>query len=388
MEQIEKIQDLLPKHIRKLIEDKAALSVDYPYREGYLNAASAVGLTGTIGTDQDYSQRPDSTALKLKKELATYANLDDSQISIGNGSMELIDWILRIFCHPNEDAILAFTPASSCIEHLARMQALEVDLIELGPNFELPIYEIEKALEKAPKLIFVENPNHITGSCFASFDLVDLVTNFDGIVVIDESAIDYTMDASLLSMIQNCSNVIILQSFSRAWGLAALPVGMAYADPAIIYALNLLKPPFSVNEAAQRMATKALYVAEHKERVVSKTIEEREQLRLALEKLPAIVKVYESTTNTLLLEVEDAALMCAHLRKEEQIYVLNVSMLPSLENCIRVTIGKGVDNVRLIKAFKDMPSKTSGSRFFWRTVSDTLRQASSFLGMFKKILGV
>ncbi|BDS14599.1 pyridoxal phosphate-dependent aminotransferase [Aureispira anguillae] len=388
MEHTENIQHLLPRHIRKLVESKEALTTGYPNKEGYLNAHSAVGLYGTIGTDDDYSQRPDSQALKLKEELAAYAMVDANQICIGNGSTELIDLVLRAFCVPNQDRILTFSPANNRIEHFAKMQALEVLSLNLGHDFELPIYEVRKALEEEPKMIVIENPNHITGSCVASFDLVDLATNFDGIVVIDESAIDYVSEQSLLTIIKDCSNVIIIQSFSRAWGLAALPVGIAYADPEIIKVLNAIKPAYSVNEMAQRMATKALYVADQKDRIVSRTIEERQQVKETLEKLPAIVNVYDSNTNTLLIEVEDATLMTEHLRKEEQIYVLNVSNYPGLENCIRITIGKGIDNLRLVKAFKDMPSKTSGSRFFWQTVSKTLRQASSFLGVFKKILGV
>lgn len=389
MEHSEDVQHFLPKHIRKLVVAKKASSTYCPPKEGYLNAHNAVSLHGTIGTDEDYSQRPDADALKLKNELAAYAKVNTNQICIGNGSTELVDLIIRTFCHPNKDSILTFTPANSRIETAARMQALKIHQLPLGHNFEMPIYDVRKVLAAAaPKLIFIENPNHITGSCFASFDMVDMITSFDGVVVIDESAIDYISDQSLLSIIGDFPNVIVVQSFSRAWGLAGLPLGTAYANSALIEVLNLLKSPFSVNVMAQRMAIKALYVANQKERIVNRTISERKQVKEALEKLPAIIKVYESNTNTLLVEVENAALMTAHLRDEEQIYVFNASALPGLENCLQVTIGKGIDNIRLIRAFKDMPSKTVGSRFFWKTVSTTLRQASSFLGVFKKIFGV
>jgi histidinol-phosphate aminotransferase len=388
MEHTENLNEWLPKHIRKLVATKAALAKEPILKEGFLNAHRSTGLYGTVGTDEDHSQRPDIKASRLKEELAAYVGLETNQICIGNGSTELVDLVIRTFCTPRKDHILGFQPSNTRMSHFAQMQALEVDLLELGHNFEMPIYELRKNISEATKILFIENPNHITGSCFANFDIVDVVTSFDGIVVIDESAIDYNPDQSLLSIINDCSNVIVIQSFSRAWGLAGLPIGMAYASPEIIRVLNLLKPPFSVNTIAQKMAVKALYVADQKERIVAKTIEERAQVKAILEKLPAILEVFESETNTLLVKVEDANLMTQHLLKEEFIHVLNVSSLPGLENCIRITIGKGLDNIRLVKAFKDMPSKTSGSRLFWRTVSGTLRQASSFLGVFKKILGI
>ncbi len=388
MEHTEKINEWIPKYIRKLVASKEALVETLDIKAGFLNAHRPTGLYGTVGTDEDYSQRPDIKATRLKEELAAYTNLTPQQICIGNGSTELIDLVIRTFCHVGQDHIIGFQPSNNRLKHFAKMQALEIDLLELGHNFEMPIYEVRKSITEATKLLFIENPNHITGSCFANFDIVDLVTSFDGIVVIDESAIDYAPNQSLVSIINECSNVIIIQSFSRAWGLAGLPVGMAYASPEIIRILNILKPPFSVNTVAQKMATKALYVPDQKARIVTRTIEERAQVKTMLEKLPAVLEVFDSETNTLLIKVEDASIMAQHLRKEELIHVLNVSDLPGLDNCIRITIGKGLDNMRLVKAFKDMPIKTSGSRLFWKAVSGTLRQASSFLGIFKKILGV
>lgn len=388
MEHTEKINEWIPKYIRKLVASKEALVETLDIKAGFLNAHRPTGLYGTVGTDEDYSQRPDIKATRLKEELAAYTNLTPQQICIGNGSTELIDLVIRTFCHVGQDHIIGFQPSNNRLKHFAKMQALEIDLLELGHNFEMPIYEVRKSITEATKLLFIETPNHITGSCFANFDIVDLVTSFDGIVVIDESAIDYAPNQSLVSIINECSNVIIIQSFSRAWGLAGLPVGMAYASPEIIRILNILKPPFSVNTVAQKMATKALYVPDQKARIVTRTIEERAQVKTMLEKLPAVLEVFDSETNTLLIKVEDASIMTQHLRKEELIHVLNVSDLPGLDNCIRVTIGKGLDNMRLVKAFKDMPIKTSGSRLFWKAVSGTLRQASSFLGIFKKILGV
>lgn len=389
MDTPESLFNSLPRHIRKLVRAKDQSPQKHPiaHKEGHLSLDSSISLWGTIGTDEDFSAYPDNEITKLKGELASYAELEADQICVGNGATELVDLVLRMFCNPNSDNVICFSPSNQRFQHFASMNALEVREVELGTNFELPIYEVDRAIDENTKVIFIENPNQITGSFFAQYDIVDFVTKFDGVVVIDESAIDYAADKSLASMVALCNNVIVIQSLSRAWGLAGLRIGMAYAQLEIIRILDLLRPAYSVNMMAQKMATKALYVKEQKDRVVVRTIEQRKKLKDALEKLPAVIKIHDSETNTLLIEVADAEEMCEHLRKEEQIIVLNVSSMVGLENCIRISVGQGIDNMRVIKAFKDMPYKTSTSRLFWKSVSQTLRKASVFFGVFKKILG-
>ncbi len=386
MENKEELYNFLPRHIRKLLRSKEKQEA-IVLEDAHLNLKEAASALGTVGSDENYNQYPDSQAKKLKNELSEYSNLKTNQICIGNGSTELVDLILRSFCNPHEDELLCFAPANERVLHFARMNALEVEVLDLEQNFELPIYEVRKLIKESTKVIFIENPNQITGQFPASFDIVDLLTNFEGIVVLDESAIDYATDQSLVSLIESCSNLIVLQTFSRAWGLAGLPVGVAYAQAELIRVLELLKPPFSVNVMAQKMATQALYVAEQKDRIVTKTIEQRAEVKAILEKLPAVIKVHDSETNTLVIEVENAKEMTTHLREEEQIIVLDVSNMPGLENCIRVTIGGSAENKKLVQAIKDMPYKTSPGRIFWRSISQTLRKASVFLGLFKKMLG-
>lgn len=387
MKTAEELYQFLPRHIKKLVKAKLEQTIHTPMKEGYLNLESAISLWGTIGTDELLNQHPDSQALKLRNQLAEHHKLSPDQICVGNGSTELIDLVMRTFCNPGEDAVLCLTPGNLRVKNFARMNALDLIEIPLHPQFDLPIFEIRKAITEQTKLIFIENPNHILGTCFANFDLVDLVADFNGIVVIDESAIDYAIENSLISMINTFQNVIIVQSFSKAWGLAGLPVGVAYSQNEIIKILQLLKVPFSVNVAAQRAALKALYVADQKDRVITRTIEQREQLIPALEKFSFVKKVHPSQTNTLVIEVDNAPAVVNYLRQEEQIIVLDVSTIPGLENCIRINIGQGIDNLRLLKALKDMPSKTGGAKFFWKTLSNTLKQASVYLGMFKKIFG-
>jgi len=386
--QQEEVFRLLPRHIRKLLQHQQALpSAQAPQQEGWLDMSSSVSVWGTIGTDEVYNKYPDPKSVKLRNELAEYVGLPADCICVGNGSTELIDLALRVFCTPTEDEVLCFAPVESRLKHFAQLQALEINELPLEPDYQLPIYNIPKQINNSTKVIFIENPNAITGTLVSSFDIVDIVSDFDGVVIVDESAIDYAPSHSLVSLVEQCDNLLVVQSFSGIWGLAALRVGMIYAQPAIIEVLQALKPAFSVNAIAQRQATSALYVADQKERVVQKMTQQREQLRESLQNLKIIKKVHESETNTLLVEVEHASELVEYLRKEEYIAIKDVSHLVGTENCVRISVGQGLDNVRLLKALKDMTYKQSPTRKFLKMVSKTLRKASSFFGFFKKIIG-
>ncbi len=388
MENPNEIFPKLPRHIRKLVKDKLD-SPDFSLenKEGLLNLHNTYSKFGTVGTDEEFNLAPDRLALKLKNELASHEKMNVNQICIGNGADELLNLVIRTFCNPHQDKILCFSGGNQRILHYAGMNAVEVEELDLEGDFELPVFDVKRAITEHTKVIFIENPNQIVGKCYASFDIVDLAVGFDGVVVIDESAIDYDSEKSLLSMVELCSNVIIVQSFCRAWGLAGLPLGIAYSQKPIISVLNLMKPPFSVNVMTQRMAVKALYVSEQKDRIVQKTIEEREQVKSLLQNLPLVKKVYDSQTNTLLIQVENSEEVINYLKNEEQILVFDASHIKGFENCIRITIGPGINNMRLVKAIKDLPRNTSAGHLFWRSVGRTLRKASLYLGVFRKMFG-
>jgi histidinol-phosphate aminotransferase len=388
MENPDEIFPLLPRHIRKLVKSKMDSPDIYSVNnEGGLNLHNTYSMFGSVGTDENFNVAPDHLAMKLKNELASYEKINPNQICIGNGGDELMDLVIRTFCNPHEDKILCFSGGNHRILHHARMNAVEVEELNLEGDFELPVFDIKRAITEYTKVIFIENPNQVVGKCYASFDIVDLAVGFDGIVVIDESAIDYASDKSLLSMVELCSNVIIIQSFCRAWGFAGLPLGIAYSQKPVISVLNLIKPPFSVNVMTQRMAVKALYVSEQKDRIVQKTIEEREQVKSVLQNLPLVKKVYDSQSNTLLIQVENSEEFINYLKNEEQILVFDASHIKGFENCVRITIGPGINNMRLVKAIKDMPRNTSAGHLFWRSVGRTLKKASMYLGVFRKMFG-
>ena len=388
MKDQETLLRFIPRHIRKLYQEKQQNPSRFVQeKEGQLNLSSTESRFGTVGTDASFFLAPDKQATKLKKELSAYEKMSSDQIVLANGTMEMMDLIARCCCNPHQDNVLTLQGSNTQLQHQLKMQAIEVQSIPLEVDLELPIYSIKRAINEQTKILFIENPHPITGRCFSNFDIVDLTTSFDGLVVINESAIDYATHKSLLPMVEMCSNVIIIHSFSRAWGLAGLPLAVAYSQAPLAQFLTCMQDAISINTMTQTMATKALYVSEQKERIVEKTINEREQLKTALEQLPQVLKVHESHSNTLLIESRNHAALVNYLAEEEQIIVQDVSAIEGFENCLRITVGPGINNLRFIKAMKDMPKHTSAGYIFWKNVGKTLKKASVYLGVFRKIFG-
>ncbi len=389
MKNQETLYQFLPRQTRKLIQYQNKIPQPLcPQKEGWANLESSASIYGGIGNDEIFHKYPDPLASKLCRQLGEHHQLDTNQICVGNGSTELVDLILRTFCNPTQDQILSFSPMANRLQHLARLNSLNLEILPLEVDFQLPILNENQLDCTVNKIIYIENPNTIIGSALSQFDIIDVVSQFEGIVVIDESAIDYNPQNSLVSLVNEYPNLIVLQSFSRAWGLAGLRVGVALASAEIIKLLRLVQPPFSVNTIAQQVATKALYIIDKKDRLVEKVIAQREKLKTDLAQLSVVKKVYESESNTLLLKVDNAKELTAYLFEEELIAILDVSHQVGTENCVRITVGLEIDNLRLLNALKNMNYKKSGSRKFLKKITSTLRRASSFLGVFKKIMSV
>ncbi len=369
----------LPRHIRKIVQQKEKQPTPLDaQRIGWVDMSSSNSSSKSIGTEQSYFQYPDLKATKLKGQLAVHHELPSTYIALGNGSTGVLDTILRSFCVPTEHGIVSFSPIQQRLQHLADVQALDVLALPLEPDGQLPILESDK-IEATNRLIYIENPNHIRGSLVSSFDVADIVTKFDGIVVIDESAIDYSSTYSLASLVETCPNLIVIHSFSGAWGLAGLRIGYALANPAIIEVLEAVQSPFTISGMAQEAATQALYVADKRDRVVEQVLLEKQKLLLALSLLPVVKKVHDSHTNTILIEVNEPAALVDYLYQEEKIALLDVSNLVGCANCVRITVGQELDNMRLLNALKDVKyNKIKSGQWM-----GLLRRAGSILGMIK-----
>lgn len=381
MKNQEELQLFLPRRTKKLLQYQAKQSVAMDLQKiGRLDMVSTTNREGSIGTTADYQCYPDSDAIKLREQIATHHQLHTSQICVGSDTTALLDTIFRSFLADPEHQVIAFAPVLPTLEYLTKLHGVDLVLKKLEPDGQLPLFDVSN-LESTHRLIYIENPNAIQGTVISSFDVVDLVTQFEGIVVIDESAIDYSEEDSLVSLVEACPNLIVLRSFSNAWGLAAAQVGYALADKMLIEVLQAVQLPHSVNTVAQEAATQALYVADKKERTVAKVLVEKQKLLVALSTIDIVKKVTDTHLNTLLIEVAEPKALVKYLYEEEGIAVLDVS--EQLAGTVRIAVGTELDNLRLVKALEQMHYNQSKTHHLWKFTAQIFKRASSLLGFFK-----
>jgi histidinol-phosphate aminotransferase len=377
------LDTLLPKHIKKLLALKQK-EKRCPHRSDWLRLHQNENRFGSIGTDQDLSAYPDPQSIAVREALGLWKELSLEHICVGAGIEELLDVVLRSFCQPGRDHVLALSPFEPQVQYHCLGLNLSLTEIPLNKYFQLVSPQIKAADIEQPKLLFLSNPNSISGQSLRIFDLIDLIDSFPGIVVVDESYIDFSNNKSLVDYVKDYPNLIVLQSFSKAWGLAGARIGVAYAHPDIISVLYAVKVPHSLSTPAEYYALKALRLPEHLQRNAQRIIEERESLKKALAELPFVLEVLDSDANFLLVRVQKPALTRDYLLSEG-IVVAEVEHLVHCEQGLRITIGHEDENQKLLLSLRQMPSKTSTTRRFLKSLSSTIQKAGLFLGFFKKM---
>lgn len=298
-----------------------------------------------------FNRYPDPLQWKVKEALATIKTVQPEQIFLGNGSDEAIDLIIRAFCEPYQNSILITDPTYGMYAVSADVNAVPVIKVKLTKAFDLDTNEVFAALTPKCKVIFLCSPNNPTGNLLSSKSIIRILDEFDGIVVIDEAYIDFTSGESFISFLPAYPNLIILQTFSKAWGLAGLRLGMAFASKGIIDILNKIKYPYNVNIQTQEIALKALKSADRKDKAVAEIIEQREKLKDALLLLPITREVYPSDANFLLVKMEDAHAIYRYLM-DRKIIIRDRSKVTLCNNCVRITVGTPEENENLIAALK------------------------------------
>lgn len=295
---------------------------------------------------------PDPYQQKLKRKLVQMKKLDSSQIFVGNGSDEVVDLAFRIFCEPGKDKALSFSPSYGMYEVSAAINNVELMKLPLTNDFQLDLQNIKPFLkDKNIKLVFICSPNNPTGNMMEQDDIEFILKNFRGMVMIDEAYIDFAQSPSLISLIQSYPNLIVSQTMSKAWGLAAARIGMAFANKGIIHFFNKAKPPYNVSGLNQEAALNALSkVAVFKERI-TQILEERKKLEIELGKLAIVKKIYPSDANFVLLEVQNADLLYEKLRAEK---IVIRNRTHQVKNCVRITVGTPAENQRLLNALKEL----------------------------------
>ncbi|GEP96387.1 histidinol-phosphate transaminase [Chitinophaga cymbidii] len=300
---------------------------------------------------QAYHRYPDPLQWKVKYKLADIKGVPPQNIFLGNGSDEAIDILYRAFCRPGIDNVLLCPPTYGMYEVSANINDVTVRKATLTEDFQLDLPAMEAAIDANTKLIFICSPNNPTANAIRREDIEMILNNFDGIVVVDEAYINFSKQKTLIQELTEYPNLVILQTLSKAWGLAALRVGMAFASEDIINVFNKIKPPYNINQASQELALEALNNIEQVNSWIRETVEERNQLEQALNTLPIVEKVYPSDANFLLVKTTDAKGIYQHL-VEKGIIVRDRSKVELCAGCLRITIGTPAENRELLTALQ------------------------------------
>ena len=290
---------------------------------------------------------------ELKKVVSGIKNVNINQVVFGNGTDEILDLIVRVFCNPSEDKIITLPPTYGMYDVIAKTNGVENIEIPLKSDFSIDKNEILKLSSKKTKILFLCSPNNPTGNSFDTNDLTDLIKGFNGVVVVDEAYIDFSSKQSLISLIEDNNNLIITQTMSKAYGMAGIRLGMGFSNEKIINYLNKIKPPYNINVLTEKKALEELNKIDEIEKNISIVLNQRNLLVSCLEKLDFVKKIYKSDANFLLVKVDNADLRYSQLL-DNAIVVRNRSNQPLCQNCLRITIGTKNENTSLIKTLNEL----------------------------------
>lgn len=316
------------------------------------NPESPVLLDANESPFGTYNRYPDSTQKKLKQKLAEYKNISQKCIAVGNGSDELIDLIIKIFCEPKKDAILVMNPSFAMYGFYAAINENKVIQLNLNDDFEInKEYFLDEIKNSLTKVFFICSPNNPTGNSVN--DLEFFIRNYNGIVVVDEAYIEFSEKDSALSLLEKYPNLIVLQTFSKAWGMAGARVGVAYSSEEIITLINTVKAPYNVNSISQELIINALDDQEFFNENLKNILTEREYLENELKSIPCVIKIFPTDANFFLIRFKDAESVYQTLLDEN---IFTSKRTPQIPECIRINVGNRCENQKLIDVLKNINS--------------------------------
>jgi histidinol-phosphate aminotransferase len=299
-----------------------------------------------------YNRYPDPLQKKLKDKLAAIKGVPAAKIFVGNGSDECIDVLIRAVCEPGTDNLIICPPTYGMYEVSANINNVQARKVKLMPDFQLDLPALEQAVDENTKMIFLCSPNNPTGNSLYREDVEMVLNNFPGLVVMDEAYINFSRHRSFTLELEDYPNLVVMQTLSKAWGLAALRVGLAFASEAIINVMNKIKPPYNINQASQELALQALEEVGQVNDMIREIVKEREALRESLLELQVVQKIYPSDANFLLVKVENARDIY-HYLVNHGIVVRDRSNVELCEGCLRITVGTPHENKALIAGLKE-----------------------------------
>lgn len=290
---------------------------------------------------------PDPHQKALKSRISEIKGIAAGSLFLGNGSDEAIDLVYRVFCEPGESSTVSIAPSYGMYEVAAAMNDVEFRKVQLRPDFSMDTEAMLAATDSKTRLMFICSPNNPTGNSFPAEQIEELLERFGGVVVLDEAYIDFSVMPSLTSLVKRYPNLIVLQTLSKAWGMAGLRIGLAVADPAVISLMSKVKYPYNINVVAQKMALMKLDEAA-KDKAVAEIVGQRFRLEKELRKCPEVKGIYSSDANFLLVRFDNPDEVYGRLLAGGAI-VRNRSKVPGCEGCLRITVGTPAENDRLLR---------------------------------------
>jgi len=302
---------------------------------------------------ENFNRYPDPLQLDVKDAISKIKGVPIENTFLGNGSDEAIDLLYRCFCNPGKDNVIILPPTYGMYEVSANINDVEIRRVNLLPNFQLDLEGIAEAIDENTKLIFICSPNNPTGNSIIRTDIETILANFKGLVVIDEAYINFAKQRTFIQELTEYPHLVILQTFSKAWGLAGLRLGMAFASSIVIDIMNKVKAPYNISQSTQDLALAALQNVAQVNDWIKVTVAERDTLSQNLADLAMVRKVYPSDANFVLAEVEDAA-GTYHTLVDQGIIIRDRSKVVLCDGCLRITVGTPKENEILLNALKSI----------------------------------
>jgi histidinol-phosphate aminotransferase len=339
------LKSILRKNIRNIAPYSTA-------RDEFQGVASVFLDANENPFNTDVNRYPDPLQQEVKVKVSRIKNVHPHQIFLGNGSDEAIDLIIRAACEPGIDNVVAMKPTYGMYKVAADINNVEYREALLTSNFLLDPLAILDQVDDATKAIFLCSPNNPTGNSLIRQDVNHILNNFNGLVILDEAYIDFSKEESFLTELNNYPNLVVLQTFSKAWGMAGMRLGMAFASQEIIHVLNQIKYPYNVNVLTQQKALEMLDQIENKNKHVQIILNERNKLMIELKRMQLIEEIYPTDANFILVKVNSAKAVYSYLL-EKEIIVRDRSKVALCEGCLRITVGTEDENIALLKALSE-----------------------------------
>lgn len=338
------INQLLRPHLQTLVPYSSARD-EYTGKEGIFLDANENPF-GSV-TEEAFNRYPDPYQHVIKEKLAPIKGVKASQIFLGNGSDEPIDLLVRAFCEPQQDNIIILPPTYGMYEVSANINNVEIQKVPLTPDFQLDAQSVLSAVNDKTKIIWICSPNNPSGNLVDRNAICRIIESVNCLVVVDEAYTDFAPSETFLPDLKKYPNLVVLQTFSKAWGLAALRLGMAFASEDIVKILNKIKPPYNINGLTQKVLMDALDKEDKKNHYVQEILQNREQLAQQLALLPIVVKVFPSDANFLLVRFTDSVSVFNYLI-HNKIILRDRSKVKWCDNAIRITVGTVGENTALL----------------------------------------